>query len=767
MLKQLRNFITVTALIIITSSTQIANAETPRGYSDAEREGQKLHQELQAYNKVITSGDLDKLNNLYNQFTTQLKATELKIGQVSGSTNRNHLNNKFVRPAKIAVERTIYEVSQVRLLQSIERSINQKQLEKAENDTDKLGRLIKRAEEIKKIGGYQGLPKTVNQYLRENEALVQGKLLTERIAEYNYNISTSNLKQLNILYDNFTKQIKITEQKIGQVSGSRNRTNLNNIYIRPAKVAKERTIYEVSQIRLLSSIETDIQTTPKTFTSDLAVLDRLVHRSKEIKSSGNYQQLPEEISATLEGKRYYLSYLYHEATNTLDPNNPEHTFPRLAELKLKWNALSEDSKKEIVMKDAWTLQSETKYPGYLPKHLGFLYHLTGNSQYKRMVKENIDLLKTYYLKNGMLQSPEYQQTGWWYRDPFARDLNGLYEAYKYTELPEIIEFIDNQAALWMSKVPRQSNNGYSIYPYGISDGGKIGSVEINPNQNIQVATLFSNLYWEPESIFYKNPLLKDIVYNEVNAVLSLQKKNGSLPLRQLLPLVEDTNYGGYTGNMLYQLAQIWGNPSWIESTIELGNWLFHEYSMSHPWNTPKDAPNYHFDRINSFNLISRVLLFYAAGIPEQDVHNWIQFSEDRFPDEDMYLLERWYFYKSIPRNYLNGNMAIINQLPPSIYSEAAFPDKMSIRIVGETIKNATITVTNSLTNEAVTSFNVNGDNQQAFSLLKGEYEIIVEATEANGKTTKDSQKLSLHQDLSYSIDVLVFDQNNRFYQKLK
>ncbi|WP_078431828.1 hypothetical protein [Metabacillus halosaccharovorans] len=767
-MKQLRNFITVTALILITSSAQMANAETPRGYSAAEREGQKLHQEMQAYNKVINSGNLHQINNHYNQFTTQLKATEKKIGQVSGSANRNQLNNKYVHPAKIAVERTIYEVSQLRLLQSIEGSVNQNQLEKAENDTAKLGRLIKRAEDIKKIGGYKSLPKTANQFLREKEAHVQGNLVTERLTEYNSVISKANLEQLNNLYDNFTKQIKLAEQKVGQVGGSTNRTKLNNTYIRPAKIAKERTIYEISQLRLLSSIEATIQeTTPEKFTSDLAVLKRLINRGNEIKSVGNYQHLPMEISSTLEGKRFYLNYLYLDATNTLDRNNPEHAFPRLAELKIKWNALSEASKKEIVMKDAWTLQPETKYPGYLPKHLGFLYHLTGDSQYKRMVQENIALLKTYYLKDGQLQSPEYQKMDWWYRDPFARDLNGLYEAYQYTELPEIIDFIDNQAALWMSKVPRQSNNSFTIYPYGISDEGKIGSIEINPNQNIQIALLFSNLYWEPESRFYKNPLLKDIVYNEVNAVLSLQKENGSLPLRQHLPLVEDTNYGGYSGNMLYQLAQVWGNPSWIQSTIELGNWLFHEYSMSHPWNTPKDAPNYHFDRINSFNLISRVLLFYAAGIPEQDVHNWIQFSENRFPDEDMYLLERWYFYKSIPRNYLNGNMAIINQLPPSIYSEAAFRDKMSIRIVGETIKNATITVTNSLTKEAVTSFNVNGDNQQAFSLLKGEYEIIVEATEANGKTTKDSQKLSLHQDLTYSIDVLVFDQNNRFYQKLK
>ncbi|PGT80866.1 carboxypeptidase regulatory-like domain-containing protein [Bacillus sp. AFS040349] len=766
-MNQLRNFITVTAFFFITSTAQIVSAETPKGYSGAELEGQKLNQELQFFNKTINSGDLQNINNLYNQFTNQLKATEVKIGQVSGASNRNKLNEKYVRPAKIAVERTIYEISQLRLLKSIERSINQKQLVIAESDTAKLGRLINRAEEIKEIGGYVSLPKTINMSLRENEALVQGALLNERLTEYNSVISKANLEQLNDLYDNFTKQVRITEQKIGQVAGSQKRRNFNNSYVGPAKIAKERTIYEISQFRLMSRIESDIQkTTSEKFTSDLAVLNRLVNRSKEIKRDGNYQQLPEEITATLEGKRYYLTYLYQDATNTLDPNNPEHMFPRLAELKMKWNALSEASKRDMIMKDAWTLQSETKYPGYLPKHLGFLYHLTGDSQYKEMTKETVALLNKYYLKNGRLKSPEYQKTGWWYRDPFARDLNGLYEAYKYTQLPEIIDFIDNQAALWMSQVPRQSNNGFTIYPYGISDGGKIGSAEINPNQNIQVATLFSNLYWEPESKFYKNPTLKDIVYNEVNAVLSLQKENGSLPLRENLPLVEDTNYGGYTGNMLYQLAQIWGNPAWIESTIELGNWLFHEYSMNHPWNTPEDAPNYHFDRMNSFNLISRVLLFYAAGIPEQYVKNWIRFSEDRFPEEELYLLERWYFYKSVPRDYLNNDISIMNQLPPRIYSDAS-SDLTSVRIVGETISSANVTVTNSLTNETVATFNVSGDNQKSFPLPIGEYVINIEATEANGKTTTDSQKLSLSQEQTYSINVVLFDQHNRFYQKIK
>jgi hypothetical protein len=56
-------------------------------------------------------------------------------------------------------------------------------------------------------------------------------------------------------------------------------------------------------------------------------------------------------------------------------------------------------------------------------------------------------------------------------------------------------------------------------------------IEIDPNQNLCVALLFSYLYWEEESMFYLNKGLKDIAYNEVDAVISIQKLNGSFPLR--------------------------------------------------------------------------------------------------------------------------------------------------------------------------------------------------------------------------------------------
>ncbi|MED4532009.1 hypothetical protein ABET51_07995 [Metabacillus fastidiosus] len=605
---------------------------------------------------------------------------------------------------------------------------------------------------------------TTKQY---KDAVTQGEQLRKLTVQYNQLILINDIEKINRFYDQFTSQLRKTEIMIGRVPGKTIRRQLNEKYVRPAKIAKERTIYEVSQYRFMNIIQAKLsQANIETARQDFKKLDRLVERSAAIKIAGNYELLPLKIQQDLQRKYTELKNQYEEMVRSLDPNNPNYLFPKLTELKGKWSGLSENEKRDIIQKDAWTLVGDTKYIGYLPKHLAFLYHLTGDEQYKTMVKEFIPLFEKYYLKKGRLQSIEYQNTGWWYRDQFARDNRSLFEAYKYTEIPEVLDFVDNQASMWIEQVPRSTNIGFNIFSYGISDAGKIGPIEINPNQNIQIATLFSYLYWEPESKFYQSALAKDIVLNEVGAVLALQKKNGSLPLTQNLPLVEDTNYGGYSGNMLYQLAQVWGNEKWMKSAVDIGNWLYREYSMEHPWNTKEDAPNYAIDRINSFNLISRVLQFYAAGVPDEKVREWINFAEKRFPDEKLYLLERWYSYQSIPRSYLDSKIYVKNQLPPKVYSDF-YPDKGSIRIIAEEIVQASVEIVNQGRNEVIETIAITDDLNTSIQLEKGIYEMKIEARAANGKVMTDTKTLTVNESTAFLLKVQLFDKNHRFYQKLK
>ncbi|MFY4773632.1 hypothetical protein [Metabacillus sp. RGM 3146] len=598
--------------------------------------------------------------------------------------------------------------------------------------------------------------------------LTQGEQLRKHTTQYNQVILTGNLVKLNDLYDGFTGLLIKTEAMIGKTPGKSNRQKLNEQYIRAAKIAKERTIYEVSEYRLMNYIEGKLnQANIETAQNDFSKLKRLHQRSVSIKNSGRYTLLPRSIQQSLDNREILLNMKYKQLIDSLDPNNPDYLFPKLTELKNHWHILNETEKKDIVQKDAWTLVGDTKYLGYLPKHLAFLYHLSGDSDYKEMVKDIITLYSKFYLKNNRLQSKDYQKTGWWYRDQFARDNNGLFEAYKYTGLTEVLNFVDNQATLWVNQVQRGENNGYIVFPYGISDEGKMGPLEINPNQNLQVASLFSELYWEPKSKFYRSQTAMDIVMNETGAVLSLQKPNGSLPLTQNLPLVEDTNYGGYSGNMLYQLAQVWGNLAWVKASADIGHWLYKEYTMDHPWNMPADAPNYAIDRVGSFNLISRTLQFYAAGIPDPYVKNWIKFAEKRFPDEKLYLLDRWYFFQSIPRDYLDERIIRKNQLPPRIFSDATAAEA-SVRIIAEELKETNIKIINIENNEVAESLSIPEDIRQPISLKRGTYELQTESREENGKITKNSLRIIISEDNTlFQLNVMLFDRNHRFYQKLK
>ncbi|MFD2214888.1 MBL fold metallo-hydrolase [Metabacillus endolithicus] len=288
---------------VTTPTTNTSTKNTSNvAYQDAVNHGKVLNSKLSAYHQAINSGDIAKINGLYDAFTKQLKLVESKIGKVSGSSNRSSLNEQYVRPAKIAIERTIYEVSQYRLLSVISADIANGNIEKAISNTEKLERLKDRADEIKDAGGYQQLPSGVNKSLRASEANHQGNLLTHLLATYNEAINSGDIYEIDFLYDQFTKQLRITELKIGQVSGPNNRTALNEKYITPAKISVERTIYEVSQLRLMYVIVDLIESGQTSeIDSKFKVLDRLKNRADEIKDAGGYKALPSIIKEDLEG----------------------------------------------------------------------------------------------------------------------------------------------------------------------------------------------------------------------------------------------------------------------------------------------------------------------------------------------------------------------------------------------------------------------------------------------------------------------------------
>ena len=96
----------------------------------------------------------------------------------------------------------------------------------------------------------------------------------------------------------------------------------------------------------------------------------------------------------------------------------------------------------------------------------------------------------------------------------------FYEAYSYTHTPEILIEVEQQLELWCREVKRDWHNGFLVFPYGMDPEDTYYDYLIDPNQNIVIAWLCSELYWCSESRFYKSAELRNIVYNEVGAALS-------------------------------------------------------------------------------------------------------------------------------------------------------------------------------------------------------------------------------------------------------
>ncbi|WP_227937216.1 N-acetylmuramoyl-L-alanine amidase [Alkalihalobacillus deserti] len=152
-------------------------AEATRLYAahfiDATKQGELLLTELAKFNQTINRGNISEINDLYDDFTSQIRRVEMHVGKVYGGNNRTVVGNKFIRPAKIAHERTIYEVSQYRLMEDIKGLISKGNTALVESELAKLTRLNRRAIEIKQAGGYAALPTKVNNELKQLEQSIR------------------------------------------------------------------------------------------------------------------------------------------------------------------------------------------------------------------------------------------------------------------------------------------------------------------------------------------------------------------------------------------------------------------------------------------------------------------------------------------------------------------------------------------------------------------------------------------------------------------
>ncbi|WP_338780671.1 hypothetical protein [Metabacillus sp. FJAT-52054] len=152
-------------------------------------------------------------------------------------------------------------------------------------------------------------------------ATATGEKLKKETASFVTTTNSGDIYAIDENYDAFTKRLKTTEQAIGKVPGAAVRKTLNDKYVTPAKKAKERVIYEVSQARLMGSISKSIIFNfEENALLDLQKLDRLKDRAAEIKKDGGYAAVPATVVKEL---TWLESYLKDAAVNPFYKNNKE------------------------------------------------------------------------------------------------------------------------------------------------------------------------------------------------------------------------------------------------------------------------------------------------------------------------------------------------------------------------------------------------------------------------------------------------------------
>ncbi|MCD7035083.1 hypothetical protein LRR81_12570 [Metabacillus sp. GX 13764] len=178
---------TVLALSIFSGGSAAAAS------SPALKQGDDLAALVRSFNSTVNLGEIYDIHIAYDKLSNQINAAEKAISKVSGKSRRASLSAKYIKPAKIAKERVIYEVSEYRLMKSAGRMVLEDKGAAASSSMKKLDRLKVRAAAIKKAGNYAALPKSVNETLSGIETLLKTNKFAVPDAKLKYKVSDTAL----------------------------------------------------------------------------------------------------------------------------------------------------------------------------------------------------------------------------------------------------------------------------------------------------------------------------------------------------------------------------------------------------------------------------------------------------------------------------------------------------------------------------------------------------------------------------------------------
>lgn len=173
------------------------------------------------------------------------------------------------------------------------------------------------------------------------------------------------------------------------------------------------------------------------------------------------------------------------------------------------------------------------------------------------------------------------------RDTQARQIYNFYTAYKILGDRKYLSWADKCARGLLDHLPRiphkvlHTELTYNLFAAGYCKPEKPYDTSalapwVDVNQNAELALAYTQLYFDPESAFYKSATAKDIADNEMDAGVAMQDpKTGAIPIGDSDYWLTrcDTMYGSYGLFSWTWLNMYWKNPDWQKHVEDAGCWL--------------------------------------------------------------------------------------------------------------------------------------------------------------------------------------------------
>jgi hypothetical protein len=223
------------------------------------------------------------------------------------------------------------------------------------------------------------------------------------------------------------------------------------------------------------------------------------------------------------------------------------------------------------------------------------YQFTRDERYARQAATQLEYCHSRET-DGLFLTSEQKAT----RDYQARHIYNFYLAYRILADGRYSRWADDCAAAVLRVIPRAPHTAggqtHKTFEAGFFNlkGERVGwaTQYVDVNQNAEVALAFSLLYHDPASRFFRDPLAKEIAYEELLAGMSIQDmKTGLIPLTEDIP-GGDTGYGSYAAFSWVWCQLLWRDEKFEPHVRAAGKWF------APMMNLAKDSQRYYPTRID-------------------------------------------------------------------------------------------------------------------------------------------------------------------------